>query len=119
MYLISTALGTLGLVIASIGFILVSQAIDKNLGNWPQPPDPDKLHRDEIPGILLEYAGLTLMVIGGVVYVYVFIDRWRVATRRKSPEDVPRTEARCCPSCGNLDIKGAMHCPECGKPLPK
>lgn len=119
IYSISIVLGTLGLVIASIGFIFVLQAIDRNLGNLPQPPDPDKLHRDEIPGILLEYAGLTLTAIGGALYVYVFIDRWRVATRRKSPGDVPRTEARSCRSCGNLDIEGATYCPECGKPLPR
>ena len=24
-----------------------------------------------------------------------------------------------CPYCGNLDIKGAEHCPGCGKPLPR
>ena len=94
----------MGGVISSIGFILIFRADTRNA---------------ELPGILLEYAGGIVVFVGIGLFVYGLIDQWRIATRRKSPGDVPRSEVWFCPYCGNLDIKGAKHCPGCGKPLPR
>jgi len=117
--LISFILGAVGVVILFVGGILVYLAMNRNLGSTLQPQYVERLRQNELPGILLEYVGLILMVAAGVLYVYVFIDRWRIATRRKSPGDVLKTGVWFCPYCGNLDVKGARHCPGCGKPLPR
>jgi len=87
-------------VISSIGFFLT-------------------LRQYELPGTLLQYAGAITVYVGMAIFVYGLIDQWRIATRRKSPGDVPNSEVWFCPYCGNLDIKGAEHCPGCGKPLPR
>ena len=87
-------------VISIIGFILI-------------------LRQDELPGTLLQYAGEIVVFVGIAIFVYGLIDQWRIATRRKSPGDLPNSEVWFCPYCGNLDIKGVEHCPGCGKPLPR
>lgn len=58
-------------------------------------------------------------LIGTAVFVYVLIDQWRIATRRKSPGDLPNSKVWFCPYCGKLDVEGGEHCPGCGKPLPR
>ena len=102
--LYAVGLFALGGIISSIGFILIFRANTRNA---------------ELPGILLEYAGGIVVFVGIGLFVYGLIDQWRIATRRKSPGDVPNSEVWFCPYCGNLDIKGAEHCPGCGKPLPR
>jgi hypothetical protein len=90
----------LGGAISVIGFILI-------------------LHRNELPGALLQYAGEIVAFVGTAIFVYGLIDQWRIATRRKSPGDLPNSEVWFCPYCGNLDVKGGEHCPGCGKLLPR
>jgi hypothetical protein len=77
------------------------------------------LRQGEFPGTLLGYAGAILICVGIAVFVYGLIDQWRIATRRKSPGELPNSKVWFCPYCGYLDVKGGNHCPGCGKPLPK
>lgn len=96
-----TSLGiiALGATIGSFGFILE--------------------FRNIFPGVLLKWAGQAIIWIGVAYFVYVLVDQWRIATRRKPVKESQVSEVWFCPNCGNLDVRGADYCPGCGKPLPK
>jgi ribosomal protein L32 len=116
---IASILLVAGIVCTYGGFFLVTQAIDRNTADFPQPIDVDKLHRDELLGRFIGYAGYALLSVSAVAFAYSLMDRWRTATRRKGVKGSVKGEVWFCPSCGNLDIKGSEYCPRCGKPLPK
>lgn len=78
------------------------------------------VRQEKLAGSLLQYAGYVVVLVGAALFLYAIRDQWQIATRRKPPRgDSPKTEVWFCPYCGNLDIKGATHCPSCGKPLPR
>jgi hypothetical protein len=110
--LVAYALIAVGAVVTGAAYLIVMRADMELLTGTSQ------WHHYHDMGVLFVYVG-TAIFWGGIIlglYEWVTYRDTLVKIRDMTSDE---TEVWFCPSCGNLDIRGADYCPKCGKPLLK